>query len=51
MNWEKPNLCLSPSTITEKVWAALPKFVYWALRKTDTTRWSKMVEGKGPKPI
>ena len=37
--------------ITTTVWAALPKLVYWALTKTDTTRWSKMAEGKGPKPI
>ena len=31
--------------------AALPNLVYWAVTKTDTARWSKMAEGKGPKPI
>ena len=32
-------------------WAALPELVYWAQKKIIITKWSEMVQGKGPEPV
>ena len=32
-------------------WAALPELVYWAQKKIVITKWSEMVQGKGPEPV